>query len=160
MIRNYASYDVHVLILGPTGTGKGLVAGAIHELSPRASKPFVHINCGALRPELCANELFGHERGAYSGQPSGTKENWSRRMAASPSSTSSTRSRSTSSRSSCYFWTKGSSAGRVTATRATPMWGSLPPRIGKIELGTMSRGVRVEKGGIWIRHQIPPGRSI
>jgi DNA-binding NtrC family response regulator len=66
-IRQIASTDCNVLILGETGTGKELVAKTIHQLSPRAEKRFLAINCGAFSEELLANELFGHEREAFTG---------------------------------------------------------------------------------------------
>jgi len=59
--------DVAVLLNGESGTGKELLAQALHEQSPRASKPFVTVDCGSLAPGLVASELFGHERGAFTG---------------------------------------------------------------------------------------------
>lgn len=67
MIRNLADLDTTVLITGKTGTGKECVAHAIHHHSHRRDQRFVRINCGALTETLLESELFGHERGAFSG---------------------------------------------------------------------------------------------
>ncbi len=66
-IKQIAPTDCNVLILGETGTGKELVARSIHQLSPRANNRFLAINCGAFSEELLANELFGHEKEAFTG---------------------------------------------------------------------------------------------
>ncbi len=64
-IAQFAQLDCNILITGETGTGKELVARTIYELSPRAAKRFLPINCGAMTEELMVNELFGHEKDAY-----------------------------------------------------------------------------------------------
>jgi two-component system response regulator HydG len=67
MIQEVAPTPTTVLVLGESGTGKELVARSIHERSPRAPRPFVAVNCGAIAPEMIESEMFGHVRGAFTG---------------------------------------------------------------------------------------------
>jgi sigma-54 specific flagellar transcriptional regulator A len=73
LIRQVAPFDSSVLVLGESGSGKELVARTIHDCSPRRDKPFVAINCGAIPAELLESELFGHEKGAFTGAISSRK---------------------------------------------------------------------------------------
>jgi transcriptional regulator with GAF, ATPase, and Fis domain len=74
-VEQVAKADVPVLVLGETGSGKEVVARELHHRSPRARGPFLRVNCGAIPPELVDSELFGHERGAFTGAV-GVRKGW------------------------------------------------------------------------------------
>jgi transcriptional regulator with GAF, ATPase, and Fis domain len=74
-IERVARSDAPVLILGETGSGKEVVARAIHSRSRRVAKPFLRVNCGAIPPELIDSELFGHEKGSFTGAV-GERKGW------------------------------------------------------------------------------------
>jgi transcriptional regulator with GAF, ATPase, and Fis domain len=67
LVRKVAAINSPVLLLGETGVGKDVIAHAIHQLSPRRKKPFIAVNCGSIPENLIDSELFGHEKGAFTG---------------------------------------------------------------------------------------------
>lgn len=73
LINQVSGSDATVLVLGPSGTGKEVVARNIHYLSERRDGPFIPVNCGAIPPELLESELFGHEKGSFTGAISARK---------------------------------------------------------------------------------------
>ena len=73
MVSQVAAFDTLVLIQGESGSGKEVVARAVHNASPRHDKPFVPVNCGAIPADLLESELFGHEKGAFTGAISARK---------------------------------------------------------------------------------------
>ncbi|MEM8678202.1 MAG: sigma-54 dependent transcriptional regulator [Planctomycetota bacterium] len=66
-LRQLAGFNYNVLISGPSGTGKECIARSIHQLSPRFERPFIPVNCAAIPPGLFSSQLFGHEKGAFTG---------------------------------------------------------------------------------------------
>src|SRR4051812_27533471 len=84
VVRQVAPSEASVLLTGPSGSGKAVFARAIHVLSPRAGKPFVAVNCGAIPKDLLESVLFGHEKGSFTGAHACTGAG-SRRPMAAPS---------------------------------------------------------------------------
>lgn len=76
--RRVAIHSIPVLIEGESGTGKELMARAIHKASPRADKPFIAVNCGAIPPDLVESEFFGHKKGSFTGAVSDRKGHFER----------------------------------------------------------------------------------
>ena len=66
-LRHFALSDHSVLLLGPSGTGKDLLANKIHQLSPRSTEPIISVNCAAIQESLVESELFGHKKGSFTG---------------------------------------------------------------------------------------------
>ena len=99
-LQQIAPSDASVLIIGETGTGKELVARHVHNLSKRRGGPFVAVNCGAFSENLVEAELFGHEKGAFTGALS-AKAGWFEEATAAPCSSTRSATCRCRSRSSC-----------------------------------------------------------
>ena len=119
-VLRVAPSDAAVVLLGETGTGKELVAHAIHEASAREEGPFVAVDCAGMTETLFESELFGYEKGAFTGATH-RKQGWSRRPAAARcSSTRSANCRCRCRSSCCACWRRAPTAGSAD-------WNGCPP---------------------------------
>ena len=126
-IELIAPVNSTVLITGESGTGKELVARAIHGLSPRRARPFIALNAGAIPETLLESELFGHEKGAFTGATSRRKGMFELADGARSSSTRSRRCRSRSRPACCACWRPAGSCASGATSRSGWTSASSPP---------------------------------
>ena len=128
-VEQVAGTDVPVLIIGETGSGKEVLARALHERSQRAKAPIVRVNCGAIPPGLVDSELFGHERGSFTGAIA-TRQGWlNAPTAARCSSTKLASFRSRRKSGSCASRRTERLSASAGSVRCRSMSESLRPRI-------------------------------
>ena len=123
-IRTAAKSDISVLILGPTGSGKEVVARMIHELSRAAREKFQAVNCAALPDTLFESEIFGYEKGAFTGATTASRAASSWPITARSSSTRSATCRS-SPRPSCCACSRTAEVRAPRAARSRCRWTSV-----------------------------------
>ena len=130
ILPQVAESDSTVLVEGDTGTGKELMARALHELSWRKNEPFVAINCGALPDSLLESELFGYKAGAFTNADKDKPGLFQAAVRAPSSSTRSAIPAVPFRYACCGFWRRGSSSPSAGSRRSRPISASLPPPIG------------------------------
>jgi two-component system nitrogen regulation response regulator GlnG len=127
-IGRLAHSNITVLINGESGTGKELVARALHRHSPRAGAPFIALNMAAIPRDLMESELFGHEKGAFTGANSRREGRFEQANGGTCSSTRSATCPRRPRHGCCVCWPTASSTASAATWRCVPMYASSPPR--------------------------------
>jgi two-component system response regulator AtoC len=127
ILQRVADTPTTVLITGESGTGKELVARALHENSSRRDKPFIKVNCAAIPKDLMESELFGYEKGAFTGAVGAKPGRFELASRARSSSTRSARSRTRCRSSSCASCRRASSSASAASRRSASTCASWPP---------------------------------
>jgi len=158
LVRRVAPSEATVLIRGESGTGKELIAKAIHYASPRAGAPLIRVNCAALPETLLESELFGHEKGAFTGAVAKRKGRFELAAGAASFSMRSATFPCPSRPSFCAFFRSGNSSGWARACRSASTCAFSPPPIG-ISKGSSRPGSSARTfttGSTWSRYSSLP----